>query len=170
VQVVGFEAPFRREGSESRIWNTRRETRTTPKLSPTRYVLLRGSRRMRVCAAWRRSGAANKSPRCIASPSACGRGHFEADTRSDATNLWKIHRRRGQPMVFCGGLRIFGQRDKSKADRSRKSVRGGCKRETAQRGIQGVMSIRRVRGRKPCLGCRRTLALSPETINRSIGD
>jgi hypothetical protein len=27
----------------------------------------------------------------------------EADTRSDATNLWKMHRRRGQPMVFCGG-------------------------------------------------------------------
>jgi hypothetical protein len=27
-------------------------------------------------------------------------------------------------------LRIFGQRDKSKADRSRKSVKGGCKRES----------------------------------------
>ena len=30
VQVVGFEAPFGRGASESRIWKTRRETRTTP--------------------------------------------------------------------------------------------------------------------------------------------
>jgi hypothetical protein len=38
-------------------------------------------------------------------------------------------------------LRIFGQRDKSEADRSRKNVKSGRKRKTAQRGIQGVMSI-----------------------------
>jgi hypothetical protein len=35
VKVVGLEAPFRRGGSRSRIWNTRRETRTTPSYSPT---------------------------------------------------------------------------------------------------------------------------------------
>jgi hypothetical protein len=51
-----------------------------------------------------------------------------------------------------------------------KKRESGCKRESAQRGIQGVMSIRCVRGRKPCLVCRRTLALSPQTINRSVGD
>src|SRR5712671_8045732 len=45
---------------------------------------------------------ANKSQRCLASASASGRGHFEANTLSDAANLWKMHRRRGQPMVSSG--------------------------------------------------------------------
>ena len=49
-------------------------------------------------------GAANKSQRCIASASASGRGHFEADMRSDAANLSKMHSRRRQPMVFSGGF------------------------------------------------------------------
>src|SRR5260370_25339183 len=35
-------------------------------------------------------------------------------------------------------LRIFGQRDKLKADRSKGGVRGGRKEEAAQRGIQGA--------------------------------
>src|ERR1700731_1727485 len=35
-------------------------------------------------------------------------------------------------------LRIFGQRDKLKTDRSKRGVRSGCKEETAQRGIQSA--------------------------------
>src|SRR5260221_8943871 len=35
-------------------------------------------------------------------------------------------------------LRIFGQRDKLKADRSKRGVRRGRKEEAAQRGIQGA--------------------------------
>src|SRR5690348_9455832 len=33
-----------------------------------------------------------------------GRDHFEADMRSDAANLSKMHNRRRQPMVFSGGF------------------------------------------------------------------
>src|SRR5260370_2330358 len=39
---------------------------------------------------------------------------------------------------FLRRLRIFGQRDKLKADRSKGGVRGGRKEEAAQRGIQGA--------------------------------
>ena len=28
---------------------------------------------------------------------------FKANTRSATANLWKMHRRGGEPMVFCGG-------------------------------------------------------------------
>jgi hypothetical protein len=39
-----------------------------------------------------------------ANASACVRGQFEADSSPDAGNLWKMHSRRRQPMVFCGGF------------------------------------------------------------------
>src|SRR5580693_6805679 len=35
-------------------------------------------------------------------------------------------------------LRIFGQRDKLKTDRSKRGVRSGCKEKAAQRGIQSA--------------------------------
>jgi hypothetical protein len=42
VKVVGFEAPLGCPGSGSRIWNTCRETRTTPSYSPTPILNDRG--------------------------------------------------------------------------------------------------------------------------------
>ena len=35
-------------------------------------------------------------------------------------------------------LRIFGQRDKLRADRSKRGVRSGCKEKAAQRGFQSA--------------------------------
>jgi hypothetical protein len=45
-------------------------------------------------------GAVNNCQQRIAGASASRSGHSAADTRSDAANLWKMHRRRGQAMVF----------------------------------------------------------------------
>src|SRR5258708_5608083 len=48
---------------------------------------------------------------------------------------------RGNPLpapLDLRRLRIFGQRDKLRADRSKMGVRSGRKEEAAQRGIQGA--------------------------------
>ena len=48
--------------------------------------------------------------------------HFEAHTRSDAANLWKMHRRRGQPMVLYVGSGFLDSGNKARGS--------GCGSET----------------------------------------
>src|SRR6201981_2035004 len=43
-----------------------------------------------------------------------------------------------QVSVDCGGSGFFGQRDKLKADRSKRGVRGERKEKAAQRSVQGA--------------------------------
>src|ERR1700720_4141017 len=74
----------------------------------TRYILLRGSRAKYACAPRDPDPrTVNKCQQCIASDSACGKGPFKVNTPSDPANLWKMHRRCGQLMVFCGGTGIL---------------------------------------------------------------
>jgi hypothetical protein len=64
--------------------------------------------------------------------SAYRRGHSVSDTRSDAANLRKMHRRRRQTMVLYDGSG-FWTAGSLKADRSKRDVTGGCIKEAAQR-------------------------------------
>ena len=68
---------------------------------------------------------------------------LELDTlgvRSQSYTLSLLKEKFGDPESFeeVRRLRIFGQRDKLKANRSKRGVRGGHKEETAQRRIQGA--------------------------------
>jgi hypothetical protein len=77
--------------------------------------------------------AVNNCQRCIAGASASGSGHSASDTRSDAANLWKMHRRHGQPMVFYGRSG-FWTAGLAKGWPVPKGVGGGCIKKSANRG------------------------------------